>query len=804
MRTAAGVAMRGLERALTWPLRRPRWAAAGAAFLTLAALPFLLRLGVDNGLEVWLDRDAPEHAVYRELVESFGSEELILVIYRLPPLPPAGAETVLELLAALRRHLDALPGVRRVEDLSGIRERFFAGADADAFWRDVEVSPLYRNLLVSESGAVPGGGRLAATRVLLEPPEDGDRTGLVAAVREAAGGLPAGWDVRLAGPPVLNVALDRASRRASATFFPLVFALSALLLWLVFRRLAAVVVPFAAVGAGVTWTLGLMAATGHSLSMVTAALPPVVWVLGLSTSIHLLVAARRQRARGADRREAAALGVSELARPCLVSALTTALGFAALTFASMEPVRQMGVFGAFGVLACLAASFLLFPALASGLDLGKAGSAGTDRRRTGPRAVDRRLAEAWVERVLRRPRTVLAASAALALLFGVSLARLEADSNVVGFFRPGTRVAETYREVLPKLTGPYSLEVLLDTGSDPSAVELSRVEELAEALAGHRGVARVLSPLDLVKKLDQVVRGLPPSTFRLPDRDGDLDTAWGLTGSLLAGELRELFDPERGVMRLSVLARPMGSADHRRLAEALQAELATAPPGWNPRLTGVVDLLVGMQERLLTSQIRSFAAAFLWITPVLALLLGSVRYAVLSLAPNLFPVVAALGTLGLTGRPLDPATLMVAGVAFGIAVDDTIHVLTAYRRMRRRRKAPSRKHRGRAAVADALIGALERVGRPVVLTSAIAGLGFAVLVFSDFTPLLRFGLLTVLTLTAALFGDLVLLPALLAVADRSRKGEPAPEPEGPSAPSPTREPSSIPELTEDLPTEVCS
>lgn len=757
-----------LEKGLTWPLRRPGTAVAVAVVLTLASLPLLPRLRVDNGLEVWLDRDAPEHAAYRELLETFGSEELILVIHPLPELPPRAApgvpDPVLERLAALRRRLEALPGVRRVEDLSAVHERFFATADDAAFWRDVQASPLYRNLLVSEDG------ELAATRVLLEPPEGGERPALVAAVGEAAeetlgGAGPDGWDYRLAGPPVLNVALDRASRRASATFFPLVFGLSALLLWAVFRRPAAVVIPFAAVGAGLAWTLALLAATGHSLNMVTAALPPVVWVLGLSTSVHLLVSARRggrpEPGEGAGVSGSASissspddaheLAVTELARPCLVSALTTALGFTSLTFSSMEPVREMGLFGAFGVMACLAASFLLFPALARVLDLGQPAAAGTDAR----------LARRWVARVLHRPWRVLAACAALALLFGLSLLRLEADSNVVDFFRPGTRVAETYRQVLPRLTGPYSLEVLLDTGPEPGPAELRRVDRLAGHLAAHPGVARVLSPLDLTKKLYQTFRELPPSAFRLPPEDGELETAWDLTGSLLAEERRELFDPGRGVMRLSLLARPMGSSDHRRLVEELGAKLrGTAPEGWNPRLTGVVDLLVGMQEQLLASQIRSFAAAFLWITPVLAVLLGSLRYALLSLGPNLFPIVAALGTLGLAGRPLDPATLMVAGVAFGIAVDDTIHVLTAYRRARSGR-----------GVGEALGHALGRVGRPVVLTSAVAALGFAVLVFSDFTPLLRFGLLTVLTLAAALVGDLLLLPALLAVADGGRGPE---------------------------------
>ena len=735
-----------VESVLTAPVRRPRVAAGVAVLLTLATLPFLPRLQVDNGLEVWLDRSGADSVGYRELLESFGSEELVLVIYELPAVHPEATD-LLARLARLRRRLEALPGVRRVHDLSGIRERFFATTDGAAFWREVRESPLYRNLLVSEDG------RLAATRVLLERPVADGRALLVAAVREAAHTTLPGRDVRLAGPPVLNVALDRASRQASRTFFPLVFVVSALLLGGLFRRLAAVWIPFVSVGAGVVWTLGLLAATGHALNMVTVALPPVLWVLGLSTSVHLLVRTRQRRAAGESREDAVTESVAELARPCWVSAVTTALGFASLTLASMEPVREMGIFGGLGVLACLAGNFLLFPLLAQGRDLGAPSRSAT----ATPSRPGSRLVRGWAAQVQRRPWPVLAGSAAVALVFGTSVARLEADSDVVDFLRPDTPVATTYREVLPRLTGPYSLEVLLDTGPHPAPEVLRRVDRVARTLEERPGVARVVSPLDLVKATDQVFRDLPPASFRLPEKNGDLQTAWDLTGSLLAEERRELFDPRRGVLRLSLLARPMGAADHRKLVEAIRTDLETsAPQTWHPRITGVVDLLVGMQERLLRSQIRSFAGAFLWITPVLAVLLRSLRDAATSLAPNLFPIVVALGALGLAGRPLDPATMMVAGVAFGIAVDDTIHVLTAWRRHRR---ADDR------SFAEDLVRTLDTVGRPVVLTSVIAGLGFAVLTLSDFTPLLRFGVLTLVTLGAALFGDLVLLPALLAVTD---------------------------------------
>ena len=262
--------------------------------------------------------------------------------------------------------------------------------------------------------------------------------------------------------------------------------------------------------------------------------------------------------------------------------------------------------------------------------------------------------------------------------------------------------------------------------------------------------------VDLLKRAHQGESGV--DGFRLPGDEAALADAWRAVeeypeevAAFKAG----------GTLRLSVLARPLGSSAHRLLVTDLERHLeAKIDPAWEARITGIVPLLVDMQERLVESQVRTFGLAFVMIMVVLAVLLPKASYILACLVPNLLPIVFALGAMGWLGIPLDPATVMIAGIALGIAVDDAIHFLVHYRRQRRA---------GYERM-DAVATTLHAVGRPMVITSLVAALGFLVLCFSDFVPLLHFGLLTAVTMVAALVGDLLVLPALLVTAPRIKVG----------------------------------
>lgn len=640
-------------------------------------------------------------------------------------------------LVDLRFELSEVAGVRGVYDLSTIYSRFFALLGRERFEEDL-ASPFYRGFMVSDDR------RLGATWVLLDLESAAARKRMVGEVEAAVGRAGFTDEVWLAGSPVLNVALDEASTRAARRFYPLVFVASGLILLIVFRRLAGVVIPAVAVGCGLVWTLGLLIATGRRLDMVTVALPPVVWVVGLATSIHLLSRCQARLRQGEAAASAVRATLTELARPCSMSAATTAVGFAALTVSSMPPVREMGLFAALGVVCCVTVNFLLFPALGRWWGRGAGRWSARSRVATGM--------EALGEWVIARSGGILLAATGLSLVAVVGVLELRADSNVIEFFDDDTEIARTYERVLTGLTGPYSMEVRLEGGGEPIDLDTLRaVEVLARRIEAEPGVARVLSVTDFVKKV-----AAPPdrqdAPYELPPDQAALEETWRRLEERLAGEI-EPFLGDGGSLRLSVIARPMGSAEHRVLVERIEALLREPEPAaLGPRLTGVVKLLVELQHELVASQIESFALAFALIVPLMALFFGSLSLALLSLPPNLVPILLTLGFMGAAGIRLDPATVMIAAVAFGIVIDDSVHFLSHYRRTLQ----------AGSTVRRAVIETLGVVGRPLWITSIVVAAGFSVLCFSSFVPLRAFGLLSAGTMLAALAGNLVLLPALLA------------------------------------------
>lgn len=713
-------------------VRRPWLGLLLVAALTVLALPRLDGLEVDNSLEVWLPPGGAEQQRYQEFVDEFGSEEYVLVIY---PLALPLEDGFLEQLVDLRFELEDVDGVAGVYDLSGIYSRFYTLVGRERFEQDLS-TPFYSRFLVSDDL------EFAATWVLLDLSAADGRSSVVGGIRRGAeqAGLDRFW---LAGSPVLNQALDDSSTGAARRFFPLVFVVSALLLLWVFRRLAGVLIPVISVGCGLIWTLALLVAGGESLDMVTVTLPPVLWVVGLATSIHLLARSQARLRSGEAVESSIRDSLVELIPPCVMSALTTAIGFGALAASSMQPVRVMGTYAAIGVFCCLASNLLLFPLLGRWW--------GAHRGRWSETSSVVRRLESLAAAVMRRPVAIAVVSAALAIVAAAGSARIEADSNVVEFFADDTAIAETYEEIVPSITGAYSLEVLLDPPAGARSLStLERADRLAEELGDLPGVARVLSVVDFVKKASMTIED-PSAPYDLPADESELSSAWDRVDRHLTEEVRTLVSRD-GTIRLSVIARPMGSGAHRHLVERVEEVLSDADlSAWKPRVTGVVTLLVEMQDELLLSQIKSFGLAFLLIVPLILLFFRSLGYAVASLPPNLLPILLVLGSMGYVGIPLDPATVMIAAIAFGLAVDDTIHFLGHFRRLRRDGSAPR----------DAARETLAAVGRALWITTVVVAAGFSMLCFSSFRPLLFFGLLSAVTALVALAGNLVLLPAIL-------------------------------------------
>jgi predicted RND superfamily exporter protein len=707
-----------------WVLERPGRVLLAALTLTVVLGFAASHIRFDNTPDTWLPTVGEDLADYERFRERFGDDSLIVAFgAAAKPGEPAWRQALGELGGTLR----GIPGVRAVD----VPFQETGGAPP---------TPLAQRL-------ERGDGRPFGLAMF---PEEGldaaERSRLVARIEEALEAAPGVLgELRLAGADVITHDLDVGSQRSLGGLAPLVFALMCAVFFQATRSARAVGAMLAAVIAGCVWTLGLVGAAGRTLNLIVAVMPAIIAVVTCAQATHLL--SRFQSLEtwdgdASDRAQRVAWwrqAIEACWRPCLLSAVTTAAGFAALAVSEIPPVRDLGLFTAAGVLFSFVLTFSVVPALL------------VASPRVQPRARPARWwtperAGALAARLRRHAPAITAAGLAAVLLCAAGIGRLTLESHILEFFPPDHRIPVNYRAVEESLLALTPVELVLE-GEREALLDPATVDAfdawIAQVRAAEPLLEQVLSPL-----------GDEASTAPAAVRAAGLRAAIPADGQPLPQALERYVavEGERVVLRTTLAARTSSSNACNALVQRLRAALDGAfPEALDAHITGGATLLIHGQVLLLDTQVRSFAVAFALITGVIALVFRSGPLLAISLLPNLMPIVLTLGLMGLLGVPLDTATVTVAGIALGLIVDDTIHFLHEYGHARRRG----------AGAGEAVSRTLFIVGRPVLVTSVAVAVGFGAFAFSEFRPTLYFGLLIAWTSLAAVVCDLLVLPALL-------------------------------------------
>lgn len=737
---------------LLWPCRHP-----GRA-LALAALTTLLLAGAGRGVQAryevedFFPAGTPERGTYERLRALFGRDDRtgLVVIEAARALDAADFAR----LDALTRRLEARPDVesvrsptnadlvvRRGEDVrlerAVPREGPLTQERVDAALEAYRLPP-YAGSLVSPDQ------RLAVIGVTLAPDRlrFADRAALLADLElEAAGLRAAGYTVHLAGYPLHRVRLAHLAGGDSLRFVPWVLAVVLAITALAFRSLAAAGLVLAVTGAAVVWTTGLMALCGLPPNIFGPAVYVMVVVVGVADPVHLVARQRELLAEGAPRAEAVSGAWRDVGLPCLLASLTTALAFVSLVLTGIPLVAHMGLQVTLGVLAAFALTWLVHPSLSRWVSAG-AGAVG--RLPAALVALD-----AWAAP---RARGIVLASALLLIVSAVGAARLRVNAPLLSDLDPEHPVRVANRLLEERLGGVIPLDLLIEPASEMprgarySGDRLRRVEALTERLRELDGVVWATSAVDVLRRLGPLLQRVPED-----DVPGLLPTALLLANRQVVPWVHEESDVLRVRLRLRDLDTEAAFALFGRI-EATAREVLGAHE--RVALTGQGYLGQVVNRSL----VRYFAGGFLvslaGVALTLCVLARDVRLALASLAPNLLPLVTVAGLMGALGIELRYTSALVLAVVFGLAVDDTIHVVA---QLRRQRGAP-----------DPVARTLRVAGPGLVWTSLLLAAGFATLLAAEFLPLRVMGQLLAITAALALAGDLVLLPALVRVLSRAQ------------------------------------
>ena len=732
-----------------------RRAVLGATLLVVAALmPALLGLQTDNSPRSFFVHGSPGAADYQRFGDVFGSDLSLRVLVEGPAVFERDG---LRYLGRLEDELAQLDGVVRTSGLASHHRRFG--------WPPTNVAGFRERALKDDldraAGWIDAPGRGATVLLQIEErPNAPARNALLESIEGAvsSGRLspPDGVKVRVLGLPVLNRDLDRSSSEIETRYLPLLVVFAIVLLLIFVRDPLELPAPLLFVGLCEFLVLGALAASGQRMNLVLAVLPPLIFVIALATALHLLL--RLRQMTGRTRLERVEELFAEKAWAVFWTGITTAVGFASLALSPVTPVRSLGVWAAVGLLLLTGTAFTVLPVLFAVLGRGSLAPdlplPLNDDTVSGHEERSRRLGRKWASWAVERRAWVLGVTLALSALALLGLPRVRLESNALRYLAPEHPLRLGIEDLETRGVGVAALEVWIRledaAGGAPapfvSALEIDRLADLTSDLEDEPQILGALSAGDVLRDAMRYVPATPGSAAVRPQmvlaglRDDDQGRE--VLGALLAEDGRSA--------RVTAFVPTLGAEALASLVERVRAAAELRFPEGEVVVTGQYPLLLEAQRHLISTLVWSLVVTLLAVALVLRLVLPSNRLALLALVPNLWPVAGVFGAMGWFGVPLDIATVMVAAVVLGLAVDDTIHTLGHFRRLAPRLGA-------RAAVVETL----GTTAPAYLLTGVILLAGFGVCALSDFAPIARFGGLSAVGIALAVLGDLFLLPALL-------------------------------------------
>ena len=728
---------------LSFIFRHPSWALVMTGLITLALGWYLPRLSFKTTVYDLIIQDLPEARRYQQFRQMFGSDEIIQLVVKAGDIfDPATFAKVSQLSAAAAQ----IPGVRRILSLPEVKRSVESGGAWDLSKFAAMLAPVklfQRNLLSADH---------KTTIITLVLDSQADKEAVLAATRRLIAESGPDLQIYQTGMPLVSEALAQYTRQDVMHLTPVTLLVIALLLAILLRNLHSLILPLVCVSVSGVWTFGLMALTGVAVSMLTIIIPVLLIAVGTAYCLHICseyLAQSRTMAAAAD---ACRETYSRLALPTTLAVLTTILGIGSLAANDITAIREFAFFASFGMLSLLVIVMTFLPAMFAILPL-------PAKRARASSAVDRffdRLLNGVVVLNLKYRKITLSVIGAISVVCAAGVLLVRVETNPVAFFKKSTPVRRHFRDIYRDMAGSFPINVAMSAKlenyfEDPANV--AAIAQLQEFLDQLPGVDKSISFADYIKLVSYVYNGYDPKYYALPEDGYELRMLTNNFKILLGNDfLQRFMSPDSSQVNILMLTHIASSRQFLNTQTAIAAYARNhLPQEVQLEVTGLGMVIAASSHLLTVGQVKSLSISLVLIFGVMVALFVSSKVGLIAVVPNLFPILVNFGLMGLLGIPLSVATSLIASVAIGLAVDDTIHYLVRYNTEFKRDLDKDR------AMGDTL----RSVGRPMIFTSCTISLGFAVLIFSHFQPTAIFGFLMVVTMISALIGDILLLPALM-------------------------------------------
>ncbi|MBW1789407.1 MAG: MMPL family transporter [Deltaproteobacteria bacterium] len=687
--------------------------------------------------------DLPQTKIYRDFKKQYGSEEIILIVAKADNFFDPKTFDAVDQLA---KSLSETKGVKRVISLPGIKKTM----DLTDKWSLDDFEKVIAPIKLMERNIISTDRKTTVISLVLEDVDD--KEGLIRDIREAMAAQSAPLDMYQIGMPIVSEALAKFTEQDFRRLPLITFALIALVLFLIFRNLRGVLIPTGTVLIALIWTFGLMAWSGIPLSMLTMIVPVFLIAVGTAYCMYIFPEYGAAAAETESRKEAAVQCFLHLGFPTSLAVITTSIGLGSLFINKIPAIRTFAGFACFGILVMLVIIMSFLPAVMSLLPL-PAKNSRVSEGKTGP--IDRIL-ELAIRINLNHQKAVYLVLGAVAVFGIVGMTRLQVETNPVDFFKKDTDVSRHFHDIYKDMAGSFPVNVELSSGEsdyfeDPEHLKfIAQVQAFLDTLPG---VDKSISFADYLMLVNYATNKYKEELYVLPDEGFEVRMLINSYKTLLGQDMLTGFmDEDFSKTNIMLRTHLSSSKDFLAVQETIEQYLAeNAPKGFEYHVTGFGMVISHSSQILAEGQGKSLLLTLVLVFGIMFLLFISWKVGLISMVPNCFPIVMNFGIMGWAGVPLSTATSLIASIAIGLAVDDTIHYLVSYNREFKKDLDKER----------ALQATVRRVGKPILFTTLTISLGFSVLILSNFKPTSVFGVMMIITMASALVADMVLLPSLM-------------------------------------------
>ena len=565
--------------------------------------------------------------------------------------------------------------------------------------------------------------------------------------------------VRVSGMPYIRTLNAQNIVDEINLFVIAALVVTSLIFFLFFRSFRATLISLVVVCIGVMWTLGFLGMLKYEITVLTALIPPLIIVIGIPNCIFLINKYQHEVKSHGNKVKSLQRVITKVGNATLMTNVTTASGFATFILTESTLLKEFGVVASLSILAIFILCLLIIPIIYTFLPYPKERHLEHLNKRWIGGFVN------WMEHMVREKRiTIYITSLVLLVVCIIGIYQIRISGSLIEDMPKKAQFFKDIRFFEEEFNGIMPLEIMVDTKRKKGVMKLStlkRMDKIEEFIVETPELSKPISVVDLVKYSKQAYYNGNPKYYQLPtSQENSFILSYAKNSSSDVDLLSNFVDSTGQYARITTFMKDIGTDRMERIQENLQEKIDNTFPKerYNVTMTGKALVFQKGTKYLVKNLAISLSLAILLISLFMAYMFRSFRMIVVSLIPNLLPLVVTAGLMGYLGVPIKPSTILVFSIAFGISVDDTIHFLAKYRQELQANNWKIKK---------SVYGALRETGVSMFYTSIVLFFGFSVFIISSFGGTVALGALVSVTLLFAMLSNLLLLPSLLLSLERN-------------------------------------